>query len=78
MGRWSMDTVEGQPVLTHFCEAARPHDTQAILRQDIGGGYIRCDRCQEKFLPEAVPGNPRVILRLESTNSAESSPVPMN
>ncbi len=78
MGRWIMDAVEGQPVLTHFCEAARPHDTQEILRQDIGGGYIRCDRCQEKFLPETAAGNPRIILRLQAASGLDSSPTPMN
>lgn len=78
MEHWIMDSVEGQPVLTHICDAARPHDTQDILRQDIGGGYIRCDRCGEKFLPDKAPGGSRIMLRLQAGTGADSSPVPMN
>jgi hypothetical protein len=65
MGRWSIDTGGTQPILTHYCDSALPHDTNDVLRQDIGGGYVRCERCGEKFLPEAQPGNPRLILRLK-------------
>jgi hypothetical protein len=78
MEHWIMETGEGQPVLTHICDAARPHDTQEILRQDIGGGYIRCERCQEKFLPQTEPGGTRLMLRLQFGTNADSSPVPMN
>lgn len=65
MGRWSLEQSGSQPVLTHYCEQARPSDRNDVLRQDIGGGYVRCERCGEKFLPEKQPGDPRLILRLQ-------------
>ena len=65
MGRWSMETRNWQQVLTHICDEAQPADRNDILRQDIGGGYVRCQRCGEKYLPDEMPGNPRLLLRLE-------------
>lgn len=65
MGHWML-TVQGQqPILTHYCEAARPNDKYDVLRQDIGGGYVRCERCEEKYLPDEAAGNPRYIFRLK-------------
>ena len=62
MGRWIIETRAGQQMLTHYCECYRHRDTNQVLRQDIGGGHIRCDRCGESFLPESLPGNPRLLL----------------
>lgn len=64
MGKWIIETRGSQQILTHHCDQAQPHDTNAALHQDIGGGYVRCDRCHEKFLPTEEPGNPRLMLRL--------------
>jgi DNA-directed RNA polymerase subunit RPC12/RpoP len=64
MGRWQIETRAWQQILTHTCERARAGDTAEQLRQDIGGGYIRCERCGEKFLPETEPGHARLLLRL--------------
>jgi hypothetical protein len=65
MGLWQIETRAWQPILTHTCERARAGDTAQQLRQDIGGGYIRCDRCGEKFLPDPAPGHDRLLLRLQ-------------
>ena len=70
MNRWVIETHNWQQVLTHYCDKALPHDGNDVLRQDIGGGYVRCERCQEKFLPEAEPGNPRLLLRLKMIETA--------
>ncbi len=64
MEKWTVETQGAQRILTHVCASARPNDTADVLRQDIGGGYIRCERCGDKFLPEQEPGNPRLLLRL--------------
>jgi hypothetical protein len=74
MDNWTLDIRGSQLVLTHYCEAARPTDGNDILRQDIGGGYIRCERCGGKFLPTQEPGNPRLLLRLKMNEFA--LPVP--
>lgn len=71
MGRWVIETRGWQQVLTHYCDHARHNDSNEALRQDIGGGYIRCDRCGEKFLPTEEPGNPRLLLRLKSNEEAK-------
>ncbi|HLK56884.1 MAG TPA: hypothetical protein VKU00_09980 [Chthonomonadaceae bacterium] len=74
MEKWTLDTQRAQHVLIHYCEAARASDSNDILRQDIGGGYVRCTRCGEKFLPTQEPGNPRLLLRLQLNEFA--LPVP--
>lgn len=66
MGRWTVQTKAMQHVLTHYCSEAQPGDDHSALRQDIGGGYVRCERCGEKFLPAQEPGNPRLLLRFEA------------
>ncbi len=71
MGKWTVETRNYQQVLTHHCDYAGPGDGSDLLRQDIGGGYVRCERCGEKFLPEATPGNPRLLLRLEPNRGGE-------
>lgn len=65
MAIWEVETQAGQPVLTHACGRALPHDGTGIMHQDIGGGYFRCERCGEKYLPPESPGNPRYLLRLK-------------
>ena len=65
MEQWTVEMQGKQPILTHFCAAARPNDTNDVLRQDIGGGYVRCERCKEKYLPTEEPGNPRLMFRLK-------------
>lgn len=70
MEKWSLDTQHSQPILTHYCELARPGEGSGELRQDLGGGYVRCNRCGEKFLPAQEPGNPRYILRLRHSSEA--------
>jgi len=65
MGRWVIEMRGWQQILTHYCGHARPNDTADVLRQDIGGGYVRCERCGEKYLPAEEPGNPRLLRRLK-------------
>ena len=71
---WTLDIRGSQRVLTHYCEADSSSDSNEILRLDIGGGYIRCERCGDKFLPDQEPGNPRLLLRLKMNEFA--LPVP--
>ncbi|HEV2472978.1 MAG TPA: hypothetical protein VGS41_09955 [Chthonomonadales bacterium] len=66
---WEMETRGVQRVLTHYCDKADENTDGSLLRQDIGGGYVRCDRCGEKFLPEDAPGNPRLLLRLKPSHN---------
>jgi hypothetical protein len=63
-GSWTIETLGTQTVLTHRCDAARPGDGSDLLAQDLGGSYVRCSRCGEKYLPDQQPGNPRLLLRL--------------
>lgn len=70
MEKWSLETQHSQPILTHFCELARPGEGNGALRQDIGGGYVRCERCGDKYLPPHEPGNPRYILRFKHSSDA--------
>jgi len=70
MENWFLDSQHSQPILTHYCEAVRPGDGNGPLRQDLGGGYIRCERCGDKFLPPQEPGNPRYILHLRHISEA--------
>lgn len=70
MEKWSLDLHHSQPILTHYCELARPGEGNSALRQDLGGGYVRCDRCGEKYLPPHEPGNPRYILHLKPSSEA--------
>jgi hypothetical protein len=76
MSNWTIETMGTQSVLTHHCEAVRPNDSSDLLSQDIGGGYVRCARCGEKYLPDRVAGNPRLLLRLNRPET--SGPVPMH
>ena len=64
MSKWITEKQNNQQVLTHYCAASQPHDTGAILKQDIGGGYVRCPRCGDKFLPEMDMASPRLVMRL--------------
>ena len=75
MERWTIEYEGFQLVLTHHCDSSRPTDTSEILRQDIGGGYIRCERCGEKFLPSAEPGNPRLLFRLRQETEPALDPL---
>ena len=70
MTKWSLDTQHSQPILTHYCELALNSDGNDVLRQDLGGAYVRCDRCGEKYLPAQEPGNPRIILRYRPISEA--------
>lgn len=70
MEKWQLETKNLQFILTHYCAHLRPGDGSSVLRQDIGGGYVRCDRCGEKYLPEHQPGNPRLLLRLKPQEEA--------
>jgi hypothetical protein len=70
MGRWVIETRNWQMILTHYCDHARPNDTGEVLRQDIGGGYVRCERCGEKYLPAEEPGNPRLLLWIKPSEAA--------
>lgn len=71
MGRWEIKDRAWQQVLTHYCDNLRAGDTNQLLRQDIGGGYIRCERCGESYLPEAVPGNPRLLMKIVPNSQVE-------
>lgn len=66
MERWVSETQGHQEILTHNCPAATSVDSSHTLSQDIGGGYVRCSRCNDKYLPEPEPGNPRLLLRFRS------------
>ena len=70
MEKWSLDNQHSQPILTHYCELARSGEGNDALRQDLGGGYVRCDHCGDKYLPPLEPGNPRYILRLRHSSEA--------
>ena len=65
MEKWLVESQSAQRILTHVCAAARSNDTADVLRQDIGGGYVRCERCGDKFMPAQEPGNPRLLLCLK-------------
>jgi hypothetical protein len=73
MGRWVIEKKGWQQILTHYCDHCRPNESSNALRQDIGGGYVRCEKCEEKFLPAEEPGNPRLLLRLKSEAETQSS-----
>ena len=73
MGRWIIETRAGQQMLTHSCDCYRHRDTNQVLRQDIGGGYVRCDRCGESFLPDTLPGNPRLLMCLRDSNDTPAA-----
>jgi hypothetical protein len=75
MGQWQIETRAWQQILTHTCDRARAGDTAEQLRQDIGGGYVRCERCGEKYLPVTEPGHARLLLRLQRKDdvSAQTS-----
>lgn len=64
MGRWHIENRAWQQILTHYCDNLRANDSNQVLRQDIGGGYIRCERCGETYLPETEPGNSRLLLKI--------------
>ncbi len=64
MERWIIEERLMHNTLLHFCPSARPCDTEQVLRQDIGGGYVRCERCGDKFLPPRDPTGQRILLRL--------------
>ncbi len=64
MERWKLEMRALQPVLTHYCEHARPRDTVEALRQDISATSVRCVLCDEKFATPLLPGNPRLLLKL--------------
>lgn len=74
MERWIIENQGTQTVLTHYCDIARPNDGNDILSQDIGGGYVRCLRCGDKYLPPSSPGKERLLLRLKVPEM--SGPVP--
>jgi hypothetical protein len=76
MEKWVIETQGFQLILTHYCDAARPNDGSDILRQDIGGTYVRCERCGDKYLPASEPGNPRLLLRVKSPSETGSGPTP--
>ena len=65
MGQWKIETRAWQQILTHTCDRARAGDTADQLCQDIGGGYVRCERCGEKYLPVTEPGHSHLLLRLQ-------------
>lgn len=65
MKHWIIETHAGQSVLIHYCRYAENGIGKEVLRQDIGGGYVRCDLCGEKFLPPTQPHHPRLILKLQ-------------
>ena len=73
MGQWSIENRAWQQVLTHNCEHLRNGDSSQILRQDIGGGYIRCERCGETYLPDTSPGNSRLLLRVQPAEASEAA-----
>ena len=71
MEHWNLETQNYQHILTHTCAKALPGDGSSIIRQDIGGGYVRCERCGEKFLPEELPGSPRLLFRVKVAEAGE-------
>lgn len=76
MGRWQIEYRAWQQVLTHYCDHLRNNDSNQVLRQDIGGGYIRCERCGKSYLPEAAPGNPRLLLKIQADETREELAAP--
>ena len=68
MGRWVIESRNWQQILTHYCDQAHQNDMRDALAQDIGGGYVRCSLCSDKFLPASDPSNPRIMLRLKRAN----------
>ncbi len=76
MGRWTLENRAWQQILTHYCDHTRSGDSNQVLRQDIGGGYIRCERCGGTFLPELAPGNPRLLLRVLRNDTPDDSRIP--
>ncbi len=70
MGRWVIEARGWQHILTHYCDHARSGDRNDQLSQDLGGGYVRCEKCSDKFLPTHEPGNPRFLLRLRTNEDA--------
>jgi hypothetical protein len=70
MEKWILDAHHSQPILTHYCDLAQPGDGGHALRQDLGGGYVRCDLCGEKYLPPPEPGNPRYVFRVRPSDEA--------
>lgn len=73
MEKWVLDTQHSQPILTHYCENVRSGDSSGALRQDLGGGYVRCDHCGDKYLPAQEPGNPRYIFRVKHSSEAPAA-----
>lgn len=73
MNKWVIEVESTQQVLTHYCEHVRESGGSHILRQDIGGGYIRCSLCGDKYLPQQEPGNPRLLLRVRPAGEAPVS-----
>ena len=78
MGQWITEKQNNQQVLTHLCAAAHRDDTGAILTQDLGGGYVRCPRCGEKFLPEMDIASPRLVMRLALETEDDSTRIHSN
>ncbi len=76
MGRWTIENRAWQQILTHYCDHARSGDSNQVLRQDIGGGYIRCERCGGTYLPEMTPGNPRFLMRVLPNETPEAAAAP--
>ena len=72
MGQWTIENRAWQQVLTHSCGHLRAGDSNQVLRQDIGGGYVRCERCGETYLPDTAPGNPRLLMRIQREDPAEA------
>jgi hypothetical protein len=67
MERWTIETESYQHILTHHCNKLLPGDDANIIRRDIGGGYVRCERCGEKYLPDSIPGSPRLMFRVRKS-----------
>lgn len=66
MKHWTVETLEGNPILTHYCGSLRSGDGCGILRTDISGGYS-CERCGEKFVPFETTAVAHLTLRLRET-----------
>lgn len=76
MGRWTIEDRAWQQILTHYCDHARAGDSNQVLRQDIGGGYIRCERCGGTYLPDMTPGNRRLLMRVLPDEKPEPAASP--
>ena len=63
MNPWIVETHDGRPILTHYCNSLRSGDGCAVLRADISGGYS-CERCGEKYFSATSPYLPDITLRL--------------